>query len=562
MLGQTALSEQALAGGSTGQQTTSAPTIRRALAQGVSIKGKDALAEWEAPYKGILRDMVPPKIPADALWDSQNVVFRNGALIARPGLSQLIATDLTAGAGNIGRVTGANQTTLLASGVFDATAFDPSTFQEAANTPGTVITAGTNRKFWAYFGGVWHDLTDTPLVATDTYLAQFTNIQIGSTVYTLLTNGIDSPRQWDNQSAAITVVAGTPPLFTDWTTASSRIIGIVPPYLVQWGNSLSITTWPAGNFRVLSDTPDPVVAVENIGTLGAVVYKANSAWLAIAQGGLDASYFSFTLFGQYEGPANPNCVVNVSGSHYVFTKSGRCGVFNGSQWVWVNDPILPLLRATLDTANMGRAFGLYNPIDREVWFFYPRLAEAGNGDVRGLMIVSVPKQFSYEGIFFHSTFLGSMAFPVTAGVDRRLDLLDYLAFAQPGGQPGIEATYGFAPNTSDAGQAFSGFWQCPMRGAGKAVDVAKAIGVEDYLLYGPAGGLGTLTRKVVSNYMLDHQGNISTGVDLDMSGPAPMHANLIEGALRGRFFGLRYEFTAPVTLTWYGARLMGALLEG
>ncbi len=531
------------------------------MAQGVSIKGKDAIAEWEAPYKGILRDMTPLKIPGDALYDSLNVVFRNGMLLVRPGLSQLIATDLAAGAGNTGRVTGANQTSLLASAVFDSGAFDSGTFQESGNTPGTVVSAATNRKFWAFFGGIWHDLTDTAFVASDTYLAQFTNIQIGSAIYTLMTNGIDNPRQWDNASAAITQVAGTPPLFTDWTTTSSRVIGIVPPYLVQWGNALAINTWPALNFRVLSDTADALVAIENIGTLGAAVYKQNSVWLAVAQGGLDASYFSFTLFGHYEGPANPNCVVNVSGSHYILTKSGRVGVFNGSQWVWVNDPILPLLRATLDTNAIARAFGVYDPLNREVWFFYPRLAEAMAGDVTGLMIISVPKQFSYEGIFFHSAFLGQVAFPCTAGVDRRLDVLDYFVFGQPTGQSGVERTYNVAPNTSDAGQAFSGFWQTPMRGAGKYVDVAKAIGVEDYMVYGPGGGSGTLTRKIVTNYMLDNQGNFSAGVSLNLAGSAPLHANLLETSIRGRFFGVRYEFTSPITLSWFGARLMGEMLE-
>jgi hypothetical protein len=514
----------------------------------VSVKGAATIGHWDAPHKGILRDFPAYKLPPDALYDCLNIVFRNGGVAPRPGMVQLSpGTDL------LDRVTGAIQASSLASGAFEPTAFDNASFQVTGNTDSTLLIAGTNKRFWVYFGGGWHDLTDTLFTATDTYLAQFTTIQIGSSVFVLFTNGLDSPRKWDQQATVISVIAGLPPLFTDWTTSSDRVIGIVPPYLIQWGNALNITSWPNLNFRVLSDTSDALVAIENLGTLGVAVYKRRSIWIGTAQGGLDSSYFSFQLRGQYEGPANPNTLINVNGAHYYMTKTGRIGVFDGVSQTWINDSSLPLLKATLDVDNMGRAFGEYDPTFREVWFHYPLLADAGTGNVTGLCVITLPHPFSYEGIFFHSAYLGKTAIPVTAGTDRRLDVADRVVFGQNSSK---NLAYLSNDAISDDGVAFTGFFQTPMQMT-KDGDIAMAQGVETYGMYG--GGQGPLTLRLNGSPML---GNLTTtgfsaGVVLDLT-VEPTVSPDIDTRIEGRFFGLRYEFTSPVTFQYYGSRLMGA----
>jgi hypothetical protein len=519
----------------------------------VSVKGAATIGHWEAQHKGVLRDFPIYKLPPDALYDCLNVIYRNGQIGPRPGMMQLApGTDLGS------RVTGAIQASTLAFGAFEPTAFEPTAFQMSGNTDGTIIVAGSNRKFWAYFGGAWHDLTDTPFVASDTYLAQFTTIQIGSTIFVLFTNGVDSPRSWDEVATAITVIAGTPPLFTDWTTASDRVIGIVPPYLIQWGNALNITTWPNLNFRVLSDTSDALVAIENLGTLGVAVYKRRSIWLGTAQGGLDSSFFSFQLRGQYEGPANPNTLVNVNGAHYYMTKTGRVGAFDGVTQTWINDGALPLIASNIDTANMVRAFGEYDPTFREVWFHYPRLDDntSVTGNVTGLAVVVLPHPFSYEGIFFHSTYVGKTAIPVTVGTDRRLDLNDRVVFGKNAGK---NLAYLTADSISDDGVAFTGFIQTPMQMT-KDGDIYMATGVETYGTY--TGGQGPLTLRLNGSPMLGNIGSsgFSAGVALDLT-VEPTVSPDIDTRISGRFWGLRYEFTSPVTFGYYGSRLMGVKVQ-
>lgn len=515
----------------------------------VSVKGGGTIGHWEAQHKGVLRDFPPYKLPPDALYDCLNVVYRNGAIGPRPGLQQLPpGTDLLA------RVTGALQAASLSSGAFEPTAFDNSSFQVTGNTAAALLIAGTNRDWWAYFSGSWHALASIPLTASDVYLAQFTTIQIGSTIFVLLTNGIDSPRSWNQVATTDAVIAGLPPLFTDWTTASDRVIGIVPPYLIQWGNALNITTWPSLNFRVLSDTTDALVAIENLGTLGVAVYKRRSIWIGTAQGGLDSSFFAFTLRGQFEGPANPNTLCNVNGAHYYMTSTGRVGVFDGVTQTWINDGILPLIQSTIDGVNMGRAFGEYDPTTREVWFHYPRLDDntSVTGNVTGLCVVTLPHPFSYEGIFFHSCYLGKTAIPVTAGTDRRLDVGDRVVFGQNAGK---NLAYLTLNNGSDDGIAFTGFLQTPMQMT-KDGDIAMSQGLETYATYGV--GQGPLTMRLNGSLML---GNLTTtgfssGKALDLT-IEPSVSPDIDYNISGRFFGLRYEFTSPVSFSYYGSRLMG-----
>src|SRR5260370_38565910 len=86
-------------------------------APNVSIKGAGTIGHWEAAHKGVLRDFPPFKLPPDSLFDCSNVVFRNGTLLPRPGMSQLSPTDLGA------RVTAALQNAPLASAAFEPAAF-------------------------------------------------------------------------------------------------------------------------------------------------------------------------------------------------------------------------------------------------------------------------------------------------------------------------------------------------------------------------------------------------------------------------------------------------------
>jgi hypothetical protein len=529
----------------------------------VSVKGAATIAAFDAAHKGVLRDLPPHKLPGDALWDCLNVLYRNGSMIPRPGLLQLVATNL------LDRVTGATQMSNLASGAFEPTAFENTAFLVTGNAPGTMLVAGTNTKLWAFFAGIWNNITNVPLTATATYLAQFTSIQIGSKLWIVFSNGIDAPQQWDQITPTTATIAGTPPLFTDMTTASDRVIGIIPPYTIQWGPGLSLSTWPALNNRILSDTPDALVAIENLGSLGVAVYKRRSIWVGNAQGGLDSAYFSFTLRGQFEGPANPNCLINVNGEHWYMTNTGRIAKFDGVTHTWINDGVLPLVRATFDTNNAGLAWIQYDPLNREVWCYYPRKLETNVGtDVTGIIMITLAHPYSYEGIFFPASFVGQSAFSVTAGTDRRLDKNDRILFGKVTNNLSYSSLN--AENLNDDTLTFTGFWQTPPH-PNKDGDIYLASGVETYATYGVSQG--PLTMKLGMSPMMGDltSTGFSAGTTLTMTGTEPtlspdIGTSVIVGTgaaapFAGRFASLRYSFTSPVTFSYYGSKIMGTKVQ-
>lgn len=522
---------------------------------GVSQKGAATIAGFRSPYKGVLRDIPFSEIPDQGLFQTLNCLYRAGALVARPGMVLFSSTDFT------NRVTGTGATLRLASIAFQANAFQNNAFQLGAiassNTSATYVI-GTNTKLWSLDSGAWHDRTGTPFSGNLSAPVRFTNISIGGINYILATNSINPPQQWDGAANTFVAVSGPVPLFTDWTVSSQRVIGILPPYTVQWGSALDITGWVANQY-VLCDTPDPLICVRNLGTLNVAIYKTNSIWMAIAQGGPDAQYFRFELRGTFEGPCSPNAVVDVDGTHYYMTNSGRVGVFDGTSFQWINDPILPVIRPSLDTSSMALAHGSYDMQNREVWFTYPTVADMGTGNCTGLLVISLPRAYSYEGLTFHTSWLGQWAYSVTASMGRILGSEhDVMVFGQPA--TGQNKSFTLALNQQDNDMPWNGFWQTGMQLSPKG-EVFRATGVETYSTRGQS--FGSLTQKVLySDQLGEDGGTLGPGVSVDLT-IEPVHGNVVGSGTgpgaqvaRGRFFGLRYDFTAPMQGRYAGGRVL------
>lgn len=488
------------------------------------------------------------KVPPEAVWSSANVLVRAGFLQARPGLTQFVPTVMT------GRPTGMFNSIMLATGAFQADAFQNDAFQTTGSLPSTLLLAGTTRKLYAFFGGVLNDVTGTTLTALETQPARFASIALGSpqTLFVLHTNGADAPRQWDATSATFTAVAGSPPLWSDFTNIAEHIVGIVPPYNIQWGNTQSISAWPAANVRVLSDTPDPLRAIAALGVRTGVVYKSRSLWDVVITGDpTESRFFRFEPRGLLDGPTGPAAVINTDGSHLYMTDAGRIGYYNGSRHLWVGDGIWPLIQANLDTTNTARIFGAYDPMFKIGVFCYPRTGDAG--ECKGWAIVMLPNiKEGYEGFI---TFHGSSLVALSAGGDTRLDSFKALFTRSDAGAQKVYTWEG----VDDAGSAITGHWQTGMVGA-PGLEFFTLEAYEAFVLRG--GGFGTLTVKPVSSYILDIEGGtVAAAKTIDLAEQVVLGSPK-GGDIRGRFFGMRFEFTTPITLKWLGSRLSALLRKG
>ncbi len=507
-------------------------------------RNDDLAVIWKVPVKGTLRGRPVWDVPLDAVWDARNVLVRRGGLQPRPGLTQFSPALLNA------RPTGGINTTALAAGAFQEDAFQEDAFQLSSGLPTTLIVVATTRGLWAYLGGTFVDITDSPLTAEAHQLARFTAIEIGGTIWILHTNGRDVPRQWDAASLVVSQMTGWP-AFTDWATVSDRIIGIVPPYMVRWGEALSLAAPPTLNARNLADTGDTVVAIRNLGTQRAVVYKTRSIWLVTPQGGSSPRYFRFEYRGPFEGPASPSAVVDVDGLHAYMTVTGRLALFDGFSHLWVVDGIQPILEDELDTSTANRVFGAYNPRDREVYFYYPMKGD--NGDLRGLVALILPRP--QDGILEPVAFVGTMGFPVSAAVDLRQFDNSVLVF---GSVPNQERAYTVG-GSDDAGTPITGFWQTGLVPA-PSLDGHRIEAIETLALRGE--GYGAIRVRPVFSNLLEREGGTAGPdfvVDLSKDTPPPRDPRGVD--IRGQLFGLRYEFVTPVTLRWFGSRLAARRVE-
>lgn len=498
---------------------------------------------WFVPRRGVLNNFPIYETPDDALYDGLNVLVRRGGVTNRPGYVNHNTTSL------LNRVMGATVISAIAGGAFQVDTFQNDAFQTASGGSNILILAGTTRRIYVFYAGNWVDITNTLLTGNDVSPVRFTAIDISTVLNTIIVNGIDTPRVWDSSSATVSNVSGSPPIWSDVTTISDRIIGIIPPYTVRWGNALSITTWPALNFRDVADTTDRVVAIRNLGTLGGVLYKEKSIWSVISIGGTDAAFFRFELRGFYDGPASPAAVVDANGVQYYMTTTGRVGRYDGTQHDWVADGVWDIIKNDLDSSAMNRAFGVYNPAEDEVYFYYPRSGDVG--EIKGGVVVQRPRP--QDKIGTHIAFPIRLSRAISTAVDLRLESNAVLAFDSTG----------FKSNTmtgdTDIDTVFSGFWQHGLA----VVPGQMPFRIEEIEVFARrALGSGTLTVKPVTSMILDVAGGtVGTGASVDLANSAPVRD--LKGAdARGRFLGLRHEFTTPITLYWQGSRLTANPLEG
>ncbi len=358
------------------------------------------LGQWDPPARGVVTSLPAHSLPPDAVPDAHNFFYRDAQGRPRPGLRRAPNTRV-------------DQTTGTPTGAYHTHDFDGRPWVVVGTTIGLLAWQGST---WRRVSGPVGQSGNAPAFAGSLHgsldhPARFTILQIGTKVYVLHTNGVDPPMRWDHVAPLFVPMAGNPvgpdndpgpakpcPFFVDWATVADRVVGILPPYDVRWGQDVSddpdnlgaLSKWPELNYKAMAETPDPLVTIHPLGTLGAAIYKTDSIWTMFPGGTTDASFFRFEFRGFYDGPACPAAVIDASGMHYFMTPTGRIGMFNGSQLAWVADGVWPLIRAQIEPNFVRRMVGGYDPLFAEVWWFFCRRQDT-DGYPRGLVILSLPR---------------------------------------------------------------------------------------------------------------------------------------------------------------------------
>jgi len=477
------------------------------------------------PIKGVLRGYQDIKIPPDGLFDSSNADIEDGTLQGRRGLTQ------------------------LSSQVLGARPMGSLNFWD--NVTADYIFVVTTAKAWVYTvsSGVWADL-DGGLTGTADNPVSVEQFAFGSPLKNRIyfVNGVDPLKTWKVGDATVsTVVSGTgnqPPIMRDLTVIADRLVGIVGSHAIQWSEPLddgTVSGWPSLNQRVFGETAAPLIAIKTMGTVGGVAYKKDSIWLGEVTGLPGGSSFRWSLFDYVEGPAGSNAVVNAGGRHYYMTRNGRIGYFNGFMHKWVVDGAWKTVKDEIDLNAPFRVHGIWIPQLEEVRFYYQR---AGQSITDGMVILRLEnKQMGRP----YAAFPGRMGKSVTAGCEiYDNNFTTSVAFTSD-----TQKLYTISGLTDD-GTAVSGFIQTGMILPNQQQGIDRVLPIEPFLERG--GGFGTVTMKAVTSNILDNiNGVLSTGASIDLTLTPPK--TIVGLDARGRFIGMRLEWTSASTIKYRGAVL-------
>ena len=337
---------------------------------GASQTGEKVLATFPVPYKGVRRDHSEIEIPKDALWVGENLHFFQGELRQRPSWNLARNATVAAppttfpitGIYATRRVTTRDQF-LLVGGVANVYVLS-----DVANTIGA---AG------------WNKILSWGATRAQYQQVRYTEIAFGTPLvtYVVICNGIDTPYQFAVTAltanfAVATTLSGPPaaPAWRDVCTSSDHVIGITDTE-VQWGNNLSLSTFPAANVKSLAEATDFCIAIRPLSTLNVGIWKERSFWIGTFAGGTEATAFRWRLLKWVEGPASPNALTTDSkGNWFWMTKTGRIVKMEaeGYQITFPGDGIWPITRdqMSLNITEYGTAHAVYRPFYDEVWFFY------------------------------------------------------------------------------------------------------------------------------------------------------------------------------------------------
>lgn len=489
------------------------------------LSGDRSVGRFGVPWGGVNTLISAHDLPPDQLRAASNVLPRVGSLRPRPGYTVFHSTTFT------GTPTGI--------------------FHYLRGSADPVPVLATTTRQYKYDSGTWTDVTGTLQTATTLQPARFTTIALGtpSVNWVIHVNGKDLPTKWSGTSTFAAMTGA--PTWSDVCTIADHIIGIVPPYLVQWGPIRSITSFPDLNTKSASETADAVVAIRPLGNgSAAVLYKETSLW-PVTFTGAQTEATAFRIgpdpLGFWDGPASPAAVVNVDGAHVYMTVTGRIAVFTGAQHKWIADGLWATIQADMDTSKAGRIWGVHDPTNHEVHFVYPSLSVSSQ--MRGYVGISLPKPD--QGVTSFGAFPGLLGSELSAGATIRLtDRLDRMLVA------GAKSyTLSMASNADD-GTPFAGYWQTGLL-ATQGMDAIRLDSIETFAER--ANGYGQLDLAGVQSWTLSTDGNVealSKPVNLSEV-DEPVTAGVGQD-ISGRFLGARWSFSdsTAITLRYKGATLV------
>ena len=244
------------------------------------------------------------------------------------------------------------------------------------------IVAATTAGMYLYDqtgSNTWQPLTGPALNGSMDNPVSMRAYDAGGNTYVMMVNGGGPLISWDGDPSNPYVQETAAPALPKCVAVSgARVLignvtygGTQEPDMVAYSNVLNKGAWGSLDFIRLADTSGEIVAMLEMGSLMTVVYKTDSIYSLVVQGGL-YPFRPQLVATSVPGPASVNSVAAVNrGLHVFLGRNGGVYMFDGSAVRSLGDHIRTYISSTVDFDLIGRSWVEYDSHRDEIFVFYP-----------------------------------------------------------------------------------------------------------------------------------------------------------------------------------------------
>ena len=408
------------------------------------------------PQGGTRLDLNPEYVPDGFLVNAENVIYRDGEFQVRPGLN-VFADDLDE---------------------------RPMGYIIVNHSDGTLrVVQATTAGWYKLVSGAWVDITGTALTGSATDQNIFRTFSKAGATWLLGTNGGNTAKKWDGNTATYADIGGTPPRARTMMVIGSRVIlgnllsgSTISPVAIDVSNLNDFDTgWGSVLVALLADTEGPIMAMLEMGTLQGAIIKTDSIYMLIAQGGTVPFRIEWRRNMKLNGPPAPKLATVMDHGQPVWLGGdGTVNVFDGASISHLPYAVQKQITSIWNPARVNRGWLEYDSERRELWIIFPLV---GNDDPNGGVLINMDTYQVYPIRFntfkmsagakiqtFTGTTIGELTQPIgsytqtigdfgAAGSPRRM------VFGEVGGQ-----TYEDIGGPTDGGTSIPFYWETPVRG--------------------------------------------------------------------------------------------------
>jgi hypothetical protein len=481
------------------------------------------------PTGGIRKDVPATVLAWQGLVDAKNWIYRNSNFYVRPGLTAF-GNDINE------RPLGFIQ-------------YDFSTEVDR-------LVMGTGKSWWHYNSGAgtWTDLDGAanPLTGGNTAHVIMRTFESDGVVKVIGVNSTDAVKLWDGTGNYEDLAGSPPSAATSIAIAADRVLLSKGDSLYYSGN-LDETSWTSSQIRV-AETPGDIVALMEFGNRATAIYKGSSIYMAYSQVDLVAKFRVELVRAGVPGPVGPAAVFPLAelGAHCYLAESGAVMIFDGNAPVSLGDHIQTHIRQTRDYDLRARSHGFYDPLQNEIWVFYPT---TGSADINSCIVIDfetkVFHHFSFDNHTITAAFPGTLSEAMNVGSFPEINNISLTFGEMDRGSNGIllgdagGQVYHHAGLT-DAGSGIANYFETGLLMLGERRRYGM-LHSSDHLF-----GLSSASQDITIQFGTSDYGEAplyeaAQTIDIGAEGPY-----FLSHRLPGRLYSLKMSSSAASEIYWIG----------